>query len=124
MDVHASVFGAEFCEARTPLIECSHAMRCGLLLFRASTLDSQQLESKHLALDTYMWMAQRFPAHFVEVELATILKQQCVAMIEAGLEQLSKAGAAFQQRQQRRVMRRKSNAKSNNERNNERRAIV
>lgn len=72
----------------------------------STAVDLEALEAKHQALETYLWMSQRWPDQFKQREYATALRERAIEMIEVGLHALSEQAAArWEQRQQRRRQR-------------------
>jgi hypothetical protein len=76
------------------------------------------LENRAAAVDLYLWMAQRFPLHFADVERAESLRDEVVRRIETGLygvSDLIDAEKVFQAKRKERRLRERAAQKRANE---------
>jgi hypothetical protein len=56
-------------------------------------VELSDLCTKHNIIDLYLWLSNRFPAHFVERELALLQKEVAIALIQQGGRRGSTVGA-------------------------------
>ncbi|KAI9011269.1 P-loop containing nucleoside triphosphate hydrolase protein [Gaertneriomyces semiglobifer] len=70
-------------------VECSISDEFGIPKTVPTTIEGlQELECTHRIIILYMWLSQRFPETFTEIDAASFMKRRCEYLINQGLANL------------------------------------